>query len=150
MMNLNRERHQRAFVLLHELAERQLGNGILASPSPRVGETGEGYPGKSCTVEARVVFVSRPERAITVSCFVNSARGAFHKLCITLRIIEVDECKGLIRQNQSGSAVDYVMDQHFALTQAVTERLNLICCSQCEIVVRQPNTGAFTFTKFAE
>src|SRR5215212_1069900 len=148
MMHLNGERHQRAFVLLQELAERELGNRVLASPSPRVRETGEGYPGESCAVDTRVVFVSRPECTIAVSCFVNSARGGFHKVRITLRIIEVDEREGLVRQNQSGSAVDYVMDQHFALTQAVTERLNLICCSQCEIVVRQPNTGAFTFTKF--
>src|SRR6185437_2074995 len=96
-------------------------------------------------MDACVVFVSWPERPVAFSDVVDSLRCALHKRREALGVIEIDKRERFVRQHERGPAVDDVMDQHLALSQAIAERFDLIRRPQCEVVVSQPNTRALLY-----
>ena len=101
-------------------------------------------------MDARVVFVSRSEDAVAVFDLFDGARRAFHKLCVALLVIKVNESEGFVRQHHGRAAVDDVMDQHLALSDAIPKRLDLVCGAQCDVVICEPNAGGLAFLQFVQ
>jgi len=101
-------------------------------------------------MDACVVFMFGPERAIAISDFFDCASCAFHKLAEALRVVEIHEREIFVWQDQGCATVDNVMDQYFALAKAITKRFNFVCCSDRKIVVGQPDARAFPLLEFRE
>ncbi len=101
-------------------------------------------------MNACIVFVSGTERAVARSCFLYGACRTFHKFRVAFFVIKVNERERFIWQHERGAAVYHVVDQHFALPQPVTKRLDLVCGAQREVMIRQSDTGAFAFPELVE
>ena len=90
-------------------------------------------------MDACVVFMSRPERTVAVSGFIDSSRRAVHEFRIALVIVEVDEREGFVWQHQSRAAVDDVVNENSALSQSISKRLDFVGGAQSEVVICQPD-----------
>src|SRR6185369_17072637 len=126
MVYFDREWQERAIAIFDELAEGDLRDRILASPTTRVREARERDPRERGAVNARVVFVFWPKRPVAAFNFLDCLRRAFHKLGEAHSVVEVDECECFVGKNDRGAAVDDVMDQHLALSQAIAKRLDFV------------------------
>src|SRR6185503_11376530 len=101
-------------------------------------------------MNARVVFVSWPERPVALLDLLDCFGRAFHELREILGMVEVDERERFVRENYSSAAVNDVMDQHLALSQSITKWLDLVCNAECEVMVSQPDARAGTFLQLSE
>src|SRR5215210_5005745 len=110
-----------------------------------MGETRERDPWKRGAVDARVVFMSWMERPVALSDFLDCLRCAFHELREALGVVEVDKGERFVGENERGATVDNVMDQHLALSQAITKRLDFICRPHGKVVVSQPHARTCSF-----
>ena len=102
-------------------------------------------PRERRAVDARVVFMFWSKRPIPLSNVIDRLRCALHEFREALRVIEVDERESLIREHECSPAVDNVVDQHLALSQAIAERLDLVRRAQREVMIRQPNACPFPY-----
>ena len=80
-------------------------------------------------MDACIVFVSRRERAVAVSDFINSSRRPLQKLPVVLVVVKVEERERFVWQHQRRATIDYVVHEYSALSQSVAELFDFVCSS---------------------
>src|SRR5690242_5882444 len=109
-------------------------------------EACERNPRERRAVDACVVFMFWPKGPVTFSDFINRLRCALHELREALSVIEIDKREGFIWEHERSSAVDDLMDQHLALSQAIAEWFDLVRRTKREVMIGQPNTRPFLYS----
>ena len=150
MVYFDGEWQERSLVTFDELAEGDLWDRILAAPAACVREARERDPRERGAVDARVVFVSWPERPVAVFDFLDCLRRAFHELRETFSVVEVDKRERFVWKNERRATVDNVMDQHLALSQTIAKLLDFVSSAQREVMVSQPDARTRTFLQCSE
>src|SRR5258706_5673604 len=95
-------------------------------------------------MNSAIVVISRAESAIAGSRLFDRASGAADERRKVLDIIKVRQSKSLVRQQNGGASVNYVMDKDLAPAQAISKRLDLVCGPKRKIVIghRYANAAA--------
>src|SRR5689334_12605162 len=149
VMHFHRKRHQGALVFANKLAERNLRHRVVAARVARVRETRESDPRQGGAMDAGVVVEPGIKTAVFFHLLKRALRGS-DEFRERLGVIEVNERERFVRQHERGAAVDYVMNQDAAVSQAIAKLFDLVRGFEREVVIRQRDTRAFVPLQFVE
>src|SRR5215468_3992547 len=97
----------------------------------------------------RVVFVSRPKRAVLFG-FINRSLRWSNKFFKRFSVIEIYERERFVWQHECGAAIDHVVNEHLPVAQAIAKLLGFICGFESEVMISQPRTNAGMMAQFVK
>ena len=140
VMNLDGERHHSSSIEFANFSERHFRYRIFATPVPRVRKARERNPRQHAKMNSVILRPRVKCRGGTL--FVNRLHRVRHELPKVFLVIEVHHDEGFVRQQESRSTMNDLVNEDLIAPQPVTKRLNLVHNAQREVVIGEREAEA--------
>src|SRR6266576_2267800 len=94
-----------------------------------------------------VVSCVWPEGPIARPRFLYRAISAGDERFKVRIVFKICERKVVVRKHYRGTAMDHIVNDHFAISESIAEWLDFVCRAQCEIVICQHHTDTRAIAK---